>query len=105
MRAFVVLLLAVLVTACGMFPRRATPPVAAPAAICFHPDDPVADAVKGDTGVRWTCNAETSECWDQLGEKVAPALASKALSEARGRIACTDFINDLYRRKAIRGKP
>lgn len=103
MRALFPLLVAGALAGCPLV--RSTAPVAAPASICFQPDDPVTNAKTGDTGVRWSCNAATSECWDQLGEKVAPALASKALSEARGRLACTDFINDLYRRKVIqRGK-
>ena len=102
MRALLPLLAAGVLAGCPLV--RPTAPVAAPAAICFQPDDPVADAVKGDTGVRWTCNANTAECWDQLGEKVAPALAAKALSEARGRIACVDFIRDLDKRGVIRSK-
>lgn len=100
MRALFPLLVAGVLAGCPLV--RPTAPVAAPAAVCFQPDDPVADPVKGDTGVRWTCNPDTAECWDELGGKVVPALASKALSEGRGRVACTDFINDLYRRKVIR---
>lgn len=100
MRALLPLLVAGVLAGCPLV--RPTAPVAAPAAICFQPDDPVSDAVKGDTGVRWTCDAAKPECWDQLGDGVTKALTSKALSEARGRTACTDFINDLYRRKVIR---
>lgn len=100
MRALFLLLVAGVLAGCPLV--RPTAPVAAPAAICFQPDNPVADAVKGDTGVRWTCDANSAECWDELGEKVAPALASKALSEARGRLACVDFIRDLNKRGVIR---
>lgn len=100
MRALFPLLAVGLLAGCPLV--RPTAPVAAPAAICFQPDDPVVDAKVGDTGVRWACDPNTAVCWDDLGEKVAPALAAKALSEARGRLACVDFIRDLDKRGVIR---
>ena len=100
MRALFPLLVAGMLAGCPLV--RPTSPVASPADTCFFPTDPVADAKQGDTGVRWTCDATSAECWDELGERVAPALASKALSEARGRIACVDFIRDLDKRGVIR---
>lgn len=102
MRALFPLLVAGILAGCPLV--RPTAPVAAPAAICFQPDNPVADAVKGDTGVRWTCDAAKPECWDQLGDGVTKTLTSKALSEARGRMACVDFIRDLNKQGVIRSK-
>ena len=102
MRALLVLLAVGMLVGCPLV--RPTAPVADAAAICYLPDDPVPDAKAGDTGVRWTCDPNTAACWDDLGEKVAPALASKALSEARGRLACVDFLRDLDKRGVIRTK-
>lgn len=82
--------------------RGEAPPVGDAAAICYAPDDPVASVDPPDTGVRWTCDAERAECWDELGEMVAPALASKALSEARGRRACVEFLETLKKRGRLR---
>lgn len=102
MRALFPLLVAGALAGCPLV--RPTAPVAAPASICFQPDDPVTNAKTGDTGVRWTCDAKSAECWDQLGDGVTKALTSKALSEARGRTACVDFIRDLDKHGVIQSK-
>lgn len=56
-----------------------------------------------DTGVRWDCAAEDPACWDDLGERVVPELAARALGGERARQSCEDFIRALQRRGVIRG--
>lgn len=103
MRALAFPLLLVLVLTGATCQRRGdTPPAGDAAAICYTPDDPVASIEPPDTGVRWTCDPETAACMDELGERVVPAVASKALSEARGRQACVRFINTLRKQQRLR---
>jgi hypothetical protein len=85
---------------CGQLQRDA--PVADADPICYQAAVPSVDPP--DTGVRWTCSAEDPACWDELGEKVIPALTSKALAGERSRQACAGFITDLKKRGVIRAK-
>lgn len=55
-----------------------------------------------DTGVRWDCAAEDPACWDDLGERVVPQLAARALGGERSRQSCEDFIRALHKRGVIR---
>ena len=58
-----------------------------------------------DTGVRWDCaDPEAPACWDDLGQRVVPELAARALGGERSRQACADFIQSLKRRGVIRAK-
>lgn len=103
MRTLAFSLLLVLVLTGATCQRRGdAPPVGDAAAICYQPDDPIASVDPPDTGVRWTCDATKAECFDELGERVIPAVASKALSEARGRQACVRFIDTLRERGRFR---
>lgn len=80
-------------------------------------DAPVADAppecyqrwVKSldplDTGVRWECNAESPECWDELHPQVITPLTEKLGGAARSQDACIRFIESLEKRGVIRRKP
>lgn len=97
-------LLVLTLTGATCMRRGEQAPVGDAAAICYTPDDPVASVDPPDTGVRWTCAdpEHDPQCWDALGEKAVPALASKALSEARGRQACVRFIDTLKERGRLR---
>ena len=59
-----------------------------------------------DTGVRWECaDPENPACWDDLGSRVVPDLAARALGGERSRQACVDFINNLKKRGVIQVAP
>ena len=55
------------------------------------------------TGVEWLCtNPETDPtCWDDLANRVVPALIDRALAGERSRQACAGFIYDLKRRGVL----
>lgn len=101
MRALLILALA-LVAGCQSL--RHTVPVAADApAVCFRSS--VVSADPPDTGVRWDCNAADPACWDDLAQRVVPALVAITMAEERSRAACAGFITDLKARKVIRSAP
>lgn len=101
-RLLLALVLVLTLTGATCMRRGDQAPVGDAAAICYLPDDPVADVAKDDTGVRWACDPDTAQCWDELGERVVPQLSSKALSEARGRRACVEFLETLKKRGRLR---
>lgn len=101
MRALFALAAALLLCGWGSCQRRDAAPVVDADAQCYR--SYVASIE--DTGVRWDCaNPEDATCWDDLGSRVVPDLAARALGGERSRQSCVDFLNSLKRRGVIRAK-
>ncbi len=99
MRNCLPLVMALLLTGCGLFPRRGEAPPADAPAMCYLACTPTLT----DTGVRWEADPEDPDAWDQLGDQVVKALTGISLTCEARRQACVDFIQSLKRRGVIRG--
>ena len=64
--------------------------------VCFD-----ACAEGADTGVRWTCDANDSACWDGLVDSVALPLGDKLRECDTRRAACAKCLTNLKTRRVI----
>ncbi len=94
-----ILALAVLLSACDDSSVRAE----RPDPVNAHCDPTCFDACAedSDTGVRWTCDANDSACWDGLVDSVALPLGDKLRECDARRASCAKCITNLKTRRVI----
>lgn len=79
--------------------RRDTAPVVSVPERCRNAVIPSVDPA--DTGVRWTCDAETAQCWDALKPDVIDPLVGIAVAGELARLSCLGVLQDLDQRGVI----
>jgi len=100
MRALAIVLLALLLTACGDKNTRPSERLAVAAGcsdLCFSP----CVATDGDTGIRITGNPDDAKVFDEIGEDVVGRLTGKLRTCETHRQACELCLGNLRQRGVI----